>query len=211
MAVFSEKTVPQSQNLKDSELIALVKGGDNLAFEILMQKYIKKIYNLAYKMTENREDTNDLVQETFLKAYSSLKSFREQSSLSTWLFRITHNLCIDYLRVRDKKKTVALYTSGVEGEEIEICIVDTSPTPEQALDRKEKIREIKNAMSQLMPENREILVLRDVNGLSYEEISDILDISLGTVKSRINRSREKMKKILLKNGNFFSDGNVYKF
>lgn len=185
---------------EELELIHKAAEGDAYAFEELMTAYQKQVYNLTLRMTGNPEDAMDLSQEAFLKAWRGLTSYRFDSAFSTWLYRLTSNVCIDFLRRQKKQKTVPLQYVNDE-EERELELPDPNPgTEEQVLQQMERAR-LAAAMGKLEPEYREALTLRVIQGLSYTEIAVILNIKEGTVKSRIARAREKMRCMMQKNGN----------
>ncbi|MBR2383612.1 MAG: sigma-70 family RNA polymerase sigma factor [Anaerotignum sp.] len=186
-------------DLKERELIRRAKQGDMLAFEELILKHEKIVYNVALRMMNHSEDAKDISQEVFLKAYRSLGNFDERSQFSTWLYRITHNTCIDEMRKRKGKQSYSL-EEELENEEgsMQRQIADEGDTPEESLLREEQKSEILQALDTLSEEHKAAVILRDVKGLSYEEIAEILELSLGTVKSRISRARNQLKKEILK-------------
>ena len=186
-------------DLNEKDLIRKAKQGDMLAFEELILKHEKIVYNLALRMMNHSEDAQDIAQEVFLKAYRSLANFDERSAFSTWLYRITHNTCIDEMRKRKGKQTYSL-EEELENEDgsMQRQVADAGATPEESLLRAEQKSEILQALDTLSEEHKAAVVLRDVKGLSYEEIAEILELSLGTVKSRINRARNQLKSEILK-------------
>ena len=186
-------------DLQEKDLIRKAKQGDMLAFEELILKHEKIVYNLALRMMNHSEDAMDISQEVFLKAYRSLANFDERSAFSTWLYRITHNTCIDEIRKRKGKQTYSL-EEDLESEDgsMQRQVADDGDTPEESLMRKEQKSEILRALDTLSEEHKAAIILRDVKGLSYEEIAEILELSLGTVKSRINRARTQLKTEILK-------------
>ena len=186
-------------DLQERDLIRKAKQGDMLAFEELILKHEKIVYNLALRMMNHSEDAMDISQEVFLKAYRSLSNFDERSAFSTWLYRITHNTCIDEIRKRKGKQTYSL-EEDLESEDgsMQRQVADDGDTPEESLMRKEQKSEILRALDTLSEEHKAAIILRDVKGMSYEEIAEILDLSLGTVKSRINRARNQLKTEILK-------------
>ena len=186
-------------DLKERELIRKAKQGDMLAFEELILKHEKIVYNVALRMMNHSEDAKDISQEVFLKAYRSLVNFDERSAFSTWLYRITHNTCIDEMRKRKGKQSYSL-EEELENEEgsMQRQIADEGDTPEESLLRQEQKNEILQALDTLSEEHKAAIILRDVKGLSYEEIAEILELSLGTVKSRISRARNQLKIEILK-------------
>ena len=142
-----------------------------------------------------------MAQEAFIRAYNSLGSFRGESKFSVWLYRLTSNICIDFLRGRAKRRTVSLSWEDEDGEEGELEIPDERFSPEAGLERAELREAVRRGLSKLTPEYREILMLREINGLSYDEIGRCLKLEEGTVKSRIFRARKKLSEILVKEGN----------
>ena len=186
-------------DLQEKDLIRKAKQGDMLAFEELILKHEKIVYNLALRMMNHSEDAMDISQEVFLKAYRSLSNFDERSAFSTWIYRITHNTCIDEIRKRKGKQTYSL-EEDLESEDgsMQRQVADDGDTPEESLMRKEQKSEILRALDTLSEEHKAAIILRDVKGLSYEEIAEILELSLGTVKSRINRARNQLKTEILK-------------
>ncbi len=189
--------------MSESELVRLAKAGDQDAFSELVQANQNKIYSLCVRMTGNPEDGADLAQEAFLRAWRSLPSFQEQSSFSTWLYRLANNLCIDFLR-RETRRRTAITTVALEGDEDTPApeVPDHRPSPERELERKDLRAAVAHGLARLSDEHRQVLVLREIEGLSYEEIGAYLDLEQGTVKSRIARARMALRKILLQDGNF---------
>lgn len=186
---------------QEAAVIQSVLDGEVNAFETLVKEYEKNVYNLALRMTGNSEDAADMSQEAFIKAYNSLSSFRGDSKFSVWLYRIVSNVCLDYLRSRTRKPTVSLSTENDDGEEVELDIADESQSPELLLDRSLTRDAVRRGLAALPPDHREILLLREIQGLSYEEIAAALGLEAGTVKSRIFRARKKLCSFLIKDGN----------
>lgn len=182
-------------------IIRQIQNGDHEAFSVLVETYEKQVYTLCYRMTGNREDAADLSQEAFLKAWRGLRFYQFEASFSTWLYRLTSNVCIDFLRQQKRRPTVSLTVKDEEGEAEEFSVPDSEPLPEEQLLAEEQAKTIEQAMAQLEEEFRLILTLRVVQDLPYEQIAETLDLKVGTVKSRLARARIKLKKILLQNGN----------
>lgn len=192
--------------MTEQELVALAKQGDQDAFSQLVQANQNKIYTLALRMTGNPEDGADLAQEAFLKAWRSLPTFQEESSFSTWLYKLTSNLCIDFLR-KEKRRKAAVTTVSLDDDEDDsppMEVPDHRFTPETEVERRELRAAMSRALHNLSDEHRQILILREVEGLSYTEIAEALDLEEGTVKSRIARARISLRTILQKDGNFSS-------
>ena len=188
--------------MTENELVRAARSGDQSAFEALVKANQAMAYQLAYRMTGNPEDAADLTQEAFLSAWRSLASFQGQSAFSTWLYRLTSNACIDFLR-REKRRGALSLTAEDEEEERQLEVPDERFSPERELEKKEAQRTVREGLLSLSPEHREVLVLRELEGLSYEEIAQTLGLEEGTVKSRLARARIALKDFLQKSGNFF--------
>lgn len=192
-------------------IVRKVLQGDVNAFEKLVTEYEKAVYAIAQRMTGNPEDAADMTQETFIKAYNSLGSFRGDSKFSVWLYRIANNVCLDFLRSRSRKPTVSLSVEDDEGEESQLDVADESQSPELLLERGLTRDAVRRGLDTLPPDYKQILLLREIQGLSYEEIASALGIDLGTVKSRIFRARKKLCTFLIEDGNipdFTSSGKM---
>ena len=185
--------------IDEKKLIAEVLGGDHEAFAQLVKAYEDKVYNLCLRMCSDREDAKDLAQEAFLRAWRGLRFYKQEAAFSTWLYRLTSNVCIDYLRQKKRRSAVSFVTADEEGVQLEIP--DPTPTPEQQMMDVHLKEQLADAMARLDEDHRLILTLRVVEELRYDEIAAIMDLKEGTVKSRLARAREKLRKILLENGN----------
>lgn len=191
--------------MTEQELVLRAKQGDEQAFAQLMRDNEKRIYTLTLRMTGNPEDAMDLAQDTFLNAWKGLKFFKGDSAFSTWLYRLASNACIDFLRRQKRRQDISLPLAADSEEEDRLPDVpDDRFRPDTRLEQQELRRAVNEGLQQLSDEHRQVLVMREVNGLSYQEIADILDLEAGTVKSRIARARLSLRKILLKSGNFSS-------
>lgn len=188
----------------DKELIKRSQQGDIEAFEQLISKYQQKVYNIAYRLIGNTHDAGDLAQEALIKVFKSIKSFRGDASFSTWLYHIVTNVCRDELRKRSRCQTSFLDEPLVIGEEGEITkqIADVSNLPENALEKKELEAYLQELINGLNPEYRMVILLREILGYSYEEIALNLNISLGTVKSRLNRARGYLKEKIMEDPDY---------
>lgn len=182
--------------MQDELLIRRAQRGDAGAFEQLLLEHQKNVYNLCYRMAGNPDDAMDLSQETFLRAWRCLDQYQFASAFSTWLYRLCSNICIDFLRRRRRQQTVPLTFEDADGEEQTYAVPDAQPLPEEQVELKLTRETLAAAMAQLLPEHRAVLQLRVVNEMSYEQIADVLDIQIGTVKSRLSRARNQLKKIL---------------
>ena len=185
----------------DTELVRKAAAGDSDAVEQLVLSYEKPIYNLCLRMCGNADDAMDLTQETFLKAWRSLGSFRADAAFSTWLYRLCSNLCIDHLRREQKRKVLPLQVEDSDGDERPLDVPDPAAGPEERLSAQEDRQQVAAALQSLEPEYREALTLRVLHDLSYADIAAVLQVREGTVKSRIARAREKMREAMQKLGN----------
>lgn len=182
--------------------LALLKKGDEEAFAALVRLCERKVYNLALRYTNNEADALDVSQEVFLRVFRALPGFKGDSSLTTWVYRIAVNTSIDLSRRRSRRAESSLTETDEEGRETELP--DLRYSPEAEYGRTELREAIKAAIAALDSDYRAVIILRDVNGLSYGEISEALALSEGTVKSRIFRAREKLRVPLAPYGNFSS-------
>ena len=186
----------------EKEIIQKVIDGDTNAFEDLVLANQKNVYNLALKMTRNEDDALDISQEAFVKAYQQLKNFRGDSRFSVWLYRLTYNLCIDFLRKKPKSTIISLTYEDDSGESTPLEIPDLRDLPEDNAIRSETRKMISEGINELADDHREVLVMREITGMSYTEIAETLNVSEGTVKSRLARARMTLANILMKKGTF---------
>ena len=196
---------------QEAAIVRQVIEGNINAFETLVLEYEKNVYNIALRMVGNSEDASDMTQEAFIKAYNSLPNFRGDSKFSVWLYRIVSNVCLDFLRSRTRKPTVSLSVEDDDGEEVQIDVADESHSPELLLERSLTRDAVRRGLESLPDDYRQILLLREIQGLSYDEISQALGIEVGTVKSRIFRARKKLCAFLTADGNipdFSSSGKL---
>jgi RNA polymerase sigma-70 factor (ECF subfamily) len=183
------------QRTDDIDLVSSFKNGDTSAFGEIVVKYQDRIYNLCRHMLGNAHDAEDAAQDVFLKAYQALPKFEPNASLYTWLYRIATNTCIDYKR---KPVFESLFGDSGEGERLVHDRPSDAPSPEKLYQAKEIDKALQSCLGKLSPKLQAIIVLKEVEELSYEEIAGTLDISMGTVKSRIARAREDLQKCMKK-------------
>ena len=182
---------------QEQNWIQSARNGDQAAFGQLVIKYQKRVYALTVRMCPTPELAEEAAQEAFLSAWQGLPFFRGDSAFSTWLYRLASNACVDLLRKEGRHQGPSLDDEAVSAE-----VPDTRPTPEAAAEQKELRAQIEAGLRTLSPEHREVLILREIQQLSYGEIADALSLDLGTVKSRISRGRRQLRNFLMEQGNF---------
>ncbi len=191
-----DKQARAAQKERDFALVAKAREGDRKAFSQLVEFYQRRVYAIAFGILRSREDAWDAAQEAFVKAYKNLDRFEGTAAFYTWLYRITYNLSIDHLRSRKRRTTVALD----ENRKLEAALQKSGQTtadhPDDVTDRKELSKVLHEAMDKLTDKHRAIIVLREIEGLSYEEMADVLGISKGTVMSRLFHARKNLQALL---------------
>ncbi len=187
--------------MSDEELVEKIKKGDIDAYEEIIKKYENKVCGIIYHMIKNQNDVEDLAQEVFIKVYKNLSKFKGDSSLYTWIYKITVNLCLDEVK---KRKNIIYLDEKLEVEdgELERELPSSDKTQVELYEEKELKEKLHKCIGKLPEKQRVMIVLRDIKGFSYEEISEITSVKLGTVKSQINRARLKLKELLDKEGTF---------
>lgn len=188
---------------EDKQAVEACVRGDREAFDILVEKYFRKVYNLAYRFVGDPEEANDLAQEIFTAAYQNLKKFRGDSKFSTWLFQIATNRGKNRFKYLKRRGHFANRTLGEGNDERESYsreVPDERPNPEAQLASKQMQKIVQDVINELEPDHKEIVILRDIEDFSYEEIARMLNLPEGTTKSRLHRARmvvkEKLKKVL---------------
>ena len=185
---------------QEQQLVSAARGGDLDAFEALVRLYEKRVFALTLRMCGNTEDAAEAAQETFLAAWQGLAFFRGDASFSTWLYRLASNACVDLLRREGRHRAAA--GLSLDDEERNLDVPDPARSPQDEAERRELRESIDRGLAALSPEHRQVLVLREIHQLRYDEIADVLSLDVGTVKSRISRARKQLRKFLLDCGNF---------
>lgn len=183
-----------TDNIILAGLMKRAADGDDAAFESLVREFERPVFALAMQSTQNREDAEDITQEVFMKIWRSRGDFRGDCSVATWFFRIARNTINDSLRRRTKHQSISL--TDDDSEETDIPTTDDDPA--ESYERKERIKAVRRAIRELSAEHRELILLRDMNGLSYKEITELTGLDEGTVKSRLFRARNNLREILKK-------------
>lgn len=191
----------------DGLLIQLSQQGDRAAFDSLIRKYEARAYQYAYRLTSNQDEASDIVAEAFVRIYKALKNFRGQSSFGTWLYRILTNCYLDF-RKREKSRQHESLDAAVQvdGGEVQRQYVDESDGPEEIAERNARETAVREALGSMPEYQQAMLVMYHVETLSYEEISEALDLPIGTVKSRLNRARLALRDHLAQEVELFQIG-----
>ena len=185
---------------QEQQWVEAARQGDQSAFEQLVHLYEKRVLALTTRMCKNPADAEEAAQEAFLSAWQGLPFFRGDASFSTWLYRLASNACVDLLRRERRLQSAA--GPSLNDEEVQLEVPDTAPSPQEQAERSELRQQIEAGLQALTPDHRQVLLLREMHQLSYDEIAQTLDVDVGTVKSRINRGRKQLRNFLLRSGNF---------
>lgn len=189
--------------MTEKELVQKAAQGDQDAFAQLLELHQNKVYGLTLRLVGSPEDAAELTQETFFNAWRGLPGFHADSKFSTWLYRLATNAAIDFLRKEKRRRGLGVVSLSTDDDPDRVLdIPDQRFTPQGQLERQELQEAVHRGLAQLSDEHRQVLVLRELNGLSYTEIAQVLGLEEGTVKSRIFRARLALRKILLADGNF---------
>ena len=185
----------------EKQLIKRAKNGDRTAFDLLVRSCAKKVYNNVLRLCGSPQMAEDILQDGFVKAYKNIKGFKEESAFASWVSRIAINCWKNRVRYEKRRKFFSHFSLGAgkeDEDEREIQVASEAPGPDRDLERKLKKEKVQNALNSINDQAREMIVLRDIEELSYEEIANMLGISMGTVKSRIARARSRLKEKLKK-------------
>jgi RNA polymerase sigma-70 factor (ECF subfamily) len=194
----TETTAAQS-DVSEIELVKRCQNGDSEAFDELVTRYRAKIFGMIYNMVHSEQDAWDLAQDSFIKAWKSIGRFRGKSSFYTWIYRIVMNVTIDWLRKKQVKGAGAEFDDAVQLKEIEPA-AKTAPRPEdqpyERMERAELRQKIENAIAQLSPEHRAVILMKETEDMQYHEIAETLGCSIGTVMSRLFYARKRLQSLL---------------
>lgn len=184
------------QELSDEQVMAELQNGVVQAFDVIVFRFKDRLHNFLFRYTHNHEDCEDLVQETFLRVYRSRFSYQPIAKLSTWIFTIALNLAKSMYKKKNRMSTFSIHADDADPESRDFEIKDTALLQDEELHLKNSMEELEKALMQLNDEFREVIVLRDIQQLTYEEISEITGTAMGTVKSRINRARVQLQDLI---------------
>lgn len=189
-------------DFQEQAWINAAREGDQDAFAELVRLYEKKVFALTTRLCKNPEDAAEAAQEAFLSAWKGLPTYRRDAAFSTWLYRLTVNACTDLLRCESRHQAAA--GPSLNDDTLQLEVSDPAPSPQALAERSELRAQIEDGLAALSPEHREVLILREIHQQTYEEISLILSLDIGTVKSRISRARRQLRNFLLNYGNISS-------
>ena len=184
------------QQLSDEDVMEQLQAGVVQAFDVIVKRYKDRLHNFLYRYTQNHQDCEDLVQETFLRVYRSRHSYERIAKLSTWMYTIALNLAKSMYKKKQRMTLMSIHADPSDSESRNFEIEDNVIGQDVALHQKMSIAELEKAMVKLNDDFREVIVLRDIQQLSYEEIAEITDTAMGTVKSRINRARQQLQEMI---------------
>lgn len=186
----------QLRQLSDEDVMEQLQAGVVQAFDEIVNRYKDRLHNFLYRYTQNHQDCEDLVQETFLRVYRSRHSYERIAKLSTWMYTIALNLAKTMYKKKQRMTTISIHADPADSESREFEIEDLTISQDEALHQKMSVSELEKALLKLNEDFREVIVLRDIQQLSYEEIAEITDTAMGTVKSRINRARQQLQEMI---------------
>jgi RNA polymerase sigma factor RpoE len=193
-AALQAQPIAPKVDAEDLELVSRAQQGDSGAYGDLIRRYQVRIYATVYHMTSNHEDANDLVQETFIKAYHAIKSFKGDSSFYTWIYRIAVNKTINFLKQRKNRVQLSLDDLDFNAEhDPDLLSLTSEKTPRRDLNLSELQQKLNEAMQKLSEQHRMVVTLHDIQGLSHEEIGEIMDCNVGTVRSRLFYARQQLQ------------------
>lgn len=188
--------IAQIRKFSDEDVMELFQGGYDEAFTEIVERYRDKIHNFIFRYTRNHLDCEDIVQETFFRVYRSRHSYERIARFSTWLYTIANNLARSHYKKNSRLKTTSIFETDSNNQEYEIDIVDTEQTPDNDVNTSIMMEYVQKALSHIPVEFKDVIVMRDIQNLTYEEIMEITGLPMGTVKSRINRGRVRLQVLI---------------
>lgn len=186
----------QVANYSDEDLMEYFQQGKEPAFNELVKRYTDRLHNFLYRYTHNHQDCEDLVQETFLRVHKSKQSYERIAKFSTWMYTIALNLAKSLYKKKKRMQKVSIHKDENDPNDFEMNIEDSKILQDEELHQKLSLEKLEKALMKLAPEFREVVVYRDLQELSYEEIAEITGVAMGTVKSRINRGRAQIQAMI---------------
>lgn len=189
-------SVSRLKNMSDEDVMEQLQKGVMEAFDIIVHRYKDRLHNFLYRYTHNHEDCEDLVQETFLRVYRSRYSYQRIAKLSTWMYTIALNLAKTMHNKKKRMTLISIHADETDPDDREFEIVDETILQDHQLHLKNSVKQLEQALERLNDDFREVIILRDIQQLTYEEISEITGAAMGTVKSRINRARKQLQEYI---------------
>ena len=189
-------TVAKLRDMNDEDVMEQLQDGVTQAFDIIVHRYKDRLHNFLYRYTHNHQDCEDLVQETFLRVYRSRYSYQRIAKLSTWIYTIALNLAKSMYKKKQRMSLISIHADESDPDDREMEITDTNILQDDKLHLKNSMGELEKALSELNDNFKEVIILRDIQQLTYEEISEITGAAMGTVKSRINRARTQLQELI---------------
>lgn len=189
-------TVVKLRNMNDEDVMEQLQDGVMPAFDIIVHRYKDRLHNFLYRYTHNHKDCEDLVQETFLRVYRSRYSYQRIAKLSTWMYTIALNLARGMYKKKQRMRLISIHADESDPDDRGMEITDTNILQDDKLHFKNSMNKLEKALMELNDDFREVIILRDIQQLTYEEISEITGTVMGTVKSRINRARNQLQKLI---------------
>jgi RNA polymerase sigma factor (sigma-70 family) len=188
--------IAKIRNFSDEDVMELFQGGYDEAFTEIVERYRDKIHNFIFRYTRNHLDCEDIVQETFFRVYRCRHSYERIARFSTWLYTIANNLVRSHYKKNSRLKTTSIFETDSNDQEYEIDIVDLEQTPDNDVNTTIMMEYVQKALAHIPVEFKEVIVMRDIQNLTYEEIMEITGLPMGTVKSRINRGRVRLQVLI---------------
>lgn len=186
----------QIANYSDEDLMEYFQNGKNQAFNELVVRFTDRLHNFLFRYTHNHQDCEDLVQETFLRVHKSKMSYKRIAKFSTWMYTIAMNLAKSMHKKKQRMQKISIHKDETDSQDFELLIEDTKILQDEELHQKLSLEKLEKALMKLAPEFREVVVYRDLQELSYDEIAEITGVAMGTVKSRINRGRAQLQAMI---------------
>jgi RNA polymerase sigma-70 factor (ECF subfamily) len=194
----ASSTAEQHANLPETELVTRAQQGDEFAFEALYRRFARTVYTVAHHMLGNHHDADEVMQETFIRIFKNLSRLRSPQAFTAWVYQITVNLCMDYRKTRSRNRWEPLEADEERQSHFELATAKWVRNPQQVLENKELLTHISSAIDSLPAQQKAVILLHEVEGLSKKMISEILECSLVTVRTNLHHARKKLRRRLLK-------------
>jgi RNA polymerase sigma-70 factor, ECF subfamily len=194
----ASSTAEQHGNLPETELVTRAQQGDEFAFEALYRRFARTVYTVAHHMLGNHHDADEVMQETFIRIFKNLSRLRSPQAFTAWVYQITVNLCMDYRKTRSRNRWEPLEADEERQSHFELATAKWVRNPQQVLENKELLTHISSAIDSLPGQQKAVILLHEVEGLSKKMISEILECSLVTVRTNLHHARKKLRRRLLK-------------